>query len=178
MLDRTAFSLHIDSFDCQKNSKKCCQIVAQNTIFVAQDVRLAWRESFCYKLLHLATFTNIRQQNMSSNFRLEKTCHFCGVKYIAKTTVTQFCSDNCAKRAYKVRLREKKVQDAIKEENSIRSYNSVVSQKEFLSIKETAQLMGASRWTVYRLIENGKLKVAKLQRRTIIRRSEIDNLFK
>ena len=38
--------------------------------------------------------------------------------------------------------------------------------------------MGASRWTVYRLIENGKLKVAKLQRRTIIRRSEIDNLFK
>ena len=69
---------------------------------------------------------------MSSNIRLEKMCHFCGVKYIAKTTVTQFCSDNCAKRAYKVRLREKKVQDAIKEENSISSYNSVVSQKEFL----------------------------------------------
>lgn len=115
---------------------------------------------------------------MSSNIRLEKTCQFCGNKFTAKTTVTKFCSDNCAKRAYKVRVRETKIQEAIKEENSIRIYNPILSQKEFLSIKETAQLMGASRWTIYRLIENGKLKAAKLQRRTIIRRSEIDNLFK
>jgi excisionase family DNA binding protein len=114
---------------------------------------------------------------MSSNIRIEKTCHFCGNKFTAKTTVTQFCSDNCAKRAYKVRIREKKMQEAIKEESSGVYYNPLLTHKEFLSIKETAQLIGASRWTIYRLIESGKLKVAKLQRRTIVRRADIDNLF-
>ena len=115
---------------------------------------------------------------MSSNIRLEKTCQFCGNRFVAKTTVTQFCSDNCAKRAYKVRIRQQKIQEAIREENTSVFYNPALSQKEFLSIKETAQLMGASRWTVYRLIENGKLKATKLQRRTILKREDIDNLFK
>lgn len=115
---------------------------------------------------------------MSSNIRIDKTCQFCGNKFVAKTTVTQFCSDNCAKRAYKVRIRDKKIQEAIKEESTSAFYNPVLSQKEFLSIKETAQLMGASRWTIYRLIENGKLKATKLRRRTILRREDINELFK
>jgi excisionase family DNA binding protein len=115
---------------------------------------------------------------MSSNIRLEKTCQFCGNKFVAKTTVTQFCSDNCAKRAYKVRIREKKIQEAIIEENANALYNPVLSQKEFLSINETAQLMGASRWTIYRLIHAGRLNATKLRRRTILKRKDIDNLFK
>jgi excisionase family DNA binding protein len=160
------------------SSKTVAQLLPNILFSLPKPLRWPERGRFCYIQLPPATYPNIRQQNMSSNIRLDKTCHFCGVKYIAKTTVTQFCSDNCAKRAYKVRVREQKVQAAIKEENSIRPYNPVVSQKEFLSIKETAQLVGASRWTIYRLIENGKLKAAKLQSRTIIRRSEIDNLFK
>ncbi|MFC0775296.1 helix-turn-helix domain-containing protein [Terrimonas alba] len=114
---------------------------------------------------------------MSSNLRIDKICRFCGAGFTAKTTVTQFCSDNCAKRAYKARIREQKILDVIKEENSTSFYNPLVAQKEFLSIKETAQLIGASRWTIYRLIENGKLRAAKLQRRTIVKRTDIDKLF-
>ena len=80
---------------------------------------------------------------MSSNIRLEKTCQHCGKKFTAKTTVTQFCSDNCAKRAYKARLRSAKVDAAIQKENEVKPFNPVVNQKDFLSIKETTQLVGA-----------------------------------
>ena len=134
--------------------------------------------NLCYTWQHAATVTSKKQQTMSSNIRIDKTCQFCGNRFVAKTTVTQFCSDNCAKRAYKVRIRDKKIQEAIKEESTSAFYNPALSQKEFLSIKETAQLMGASRWTIYRLIENGKLKATKLRRRTILRREDINELFK
>ncbi len=46
------------------------------------------------------------------------------------------------------------------------------------SIDETCQLVGASRWTIYRMIDKGSLKVGKLGSRTIIKRQEIDKLFK
>lgn len=114
---------------------------------------------------------------MSSSIRLEKTCNFCGTKFIAKTTVTQFCSDNCAKRSYKKRKREGKILNAIDREKQMHPFNPIVKQKEFLSIDESCQLLGASRWTIYRLIENGRVKAAKLGTRIVVPRKEIDNLF-
>lgn len=48
---------------------------------------------------------------MSSNIRVPKICQLCGAEFIAKTTVTKFCGDNCAKRAYKKRKREQKVKE-------------------------------------------------------------------
>lgn len=156
----------------------CCLFVARVLDLLPKPMQ--WPESarLCYILLQPTTPAINKQQNMSSNLRIDKTCRFCGVRFVAKTTVTQFCSDNCAKRAYKARIREQKIVEIMKEENSTTFFNPLVTQKEFLSIQETAQLIGASRWTIYRLIENGKLKAAKLQRRTIIRRVDIDNLFK
>jgi len=115
---------------------------------------------------------------MSSNIRLQKTCQHCGNRFTAKTTVTQFCSDTCAKRAYKQRKRGEKIEVAIKEEFEQKPFNPIVNQKEFLSVKETCQLIGASRWTIYRLIDGGNLKASKLGSRTIIARTEINNLFK
>lgn len=115
---------------------------------------------------------------MSSNIRLEKTCKFCCTKFTAKTTVTQFCSDNCAKKAYKKKKRDEKIEVSIKKEIENTSFNPIISLKEFLSIDETCQLIGASRWTIYRMIDKGSLKVGKLGSRTIIKRQEIDNLFK
>lgn len=114
---------------------------------------------------------------MSSNIRLQKTCNYCGEKFTAKTTVTQFCSDNCAKRAYKKRKRDEKVEVAVKQEAEKAIYNPAISQKEFLSIEEACQLINASRWTIYRLIEKGTIKAAKLGRITRIPRSSINHLF-
>ena len=134
------------------------------------------------KMLHPATHCNSqlhKATKMSSNIRLEKTCNFCGNRFTAKTTVTQFCSDNCAKRAYKQRKRSAKIETAIQAEKQkvVTSFNPVVVQKDFLSIDETCQLLGASRWTIYRLIDKGQLKAGKLGSRTIISRVAIDNLF-
>jgi excisionase family DNA binding protein len=114
---------------------------------------------------------------MSSKMYLDKTCQYCGNHFVARTTVTKFCSDECAKRAYKVRIRDQKIQATIDLDNTIRPCNPVISQKEFLSIRETTILIGASRWTIYRLIENGRLKVAKFGRRTVVKRAEIEKLF-
>ena len=114
---------------------------------------------------------------MSSNIRLQKTCNYCGEKFTAKTTVTQFCSDNCAKRAYKKRKRDEKIEVAVQQEAEKTMYDPAVSQKEFLSVDEACQLINASRWTIYRLIEKGTLKAGKLGRITRIPRSSINNLF-
>ncbi len=100
------------------------------------------------------------------------------MSFIAKTTVTQFCSHNCARSAYKARIKTIKIEEAIEKDNHLRPFNPIVNQKEFLSIKETCQLIGASRWTIYRMIDAGSIKAAKLGSRTIISRKGINNLFK
>ena len=110
--------------------------------------------------------------------RIEKTCQYCGNSFTAKTTVTKFCSTDCAKKAYKVRVRLNKIESAVKEEESSSIFNPIVSQKDFLNIKEAGHLLGASRWTIYRLIEAGRLKATKIGVRTIIKRNEIEKLFK
>jgi excisionase family DNA binding protein len=115
-------------------------------------------------MLHPATSCNnqLQQATMSSNIRLQKTCQYCGERFTAKTTVTQFCSDDCAKRAYKKRKRDEKVEAAIKQETEKALYNPAIAQKEFLTVEEACQLINASRWIIYRLIEKGELKAGKL----------------
>ena len=112
---------------------------------------------------------------MSSNIRIEKTCLYCGETFIAKTTVTKHCSNNCAKKAYKKRKRQEKLQ-TVDISPSVVSENGVQS-KNFLSIQDACKLLGTSRWTIYRMIDRKQLKSAKFGRRTIIKRTDIENLF-
>jgi len=115
---------------------------------------------------------------MSSNISINKVCQYCGIEFVAKTTVTKFCSDDCAKRAYKLRLRTEKLEQSTKEsEKEISAINLPINTKEFLNINEAGQLLGASRWTIHRLIKKGQLTVTKIGSRTIILRKSIDNLF-
>jgi excisionase family DNA binding protein len=61
----------------------------------------------------------------------------------------------------------------------IKSGNFInLRDKEFLSVQEAAILVGASRWTIQRMIQRDEIKAGKLGRRTIIPRAAIDNLFK
>ncbi len=131
---------------------------------------------------------------MSSTIKLPKFCNHCGKAFIAQKTTTQFCGHPCASRAYKKRKREEKVNAEFKNQQSkIVSASPVVAtetlsnpiagnhtnlrDKEFLSILEVATLLGASRWTIQRMIKSNRLPVAKLGSRTIIKRASIDNLF-
>lgn len=115
---------------------------------------------------------------MSSNIRLQKTCQFCGEIFTAKTTVTLFCSDDCAKRAYKKRKRDEKINAAVKQETERSTHNTGISQKEFLTVDEACQLIHASRWTIYRLIDRGELRAGKVGRNTRIPRCAINELLK
>jgi excisionase family DNA binding protein len=132
---------------------------------------------------------------MSSTIKIPKFCQHCGQAFVAQTTTTRFCGHKCASRAYKQRKREEKVQTTLSDQiKSVTSANSENLQslqslpiqtgnfinlrdKEFLSVQEAAILLGASRWTIQRMIQREDIKAGKLGRRTIIPRSEIDNLF-
>jgi excisionase family DNA binding protein len=115
---------------------------------------------------------------MSSNIRIERICQYCGKDFIARTTVTQCCSDACAKRLYKSRKKQEKVEASHEQTKAIREEPAAaLNAKEFLSITETCQLMGLSRWTVWRAINSNKLPGVKVGRRTIIKRSHLDQLF-
>lgn len=122
---------------------------------------------------------------MSSNIQIPKTCEYCGKAFIAKTTVTKCCSDNCSKRAYKARKRQDKIQSTIERElqknKSNPSENNAptlsLNSKDFLSITDASQLIGVSRWTIQRMIKRGELKAVQFGRKHIIKRSQIENLF-
>ena len=121
---------------------------------------------------------------MSTNIRLAKNCEFCGKDFIAKTTVTKYCGDPCAKRAYKAKKRKQKIGGA--KNASKRSFPKpaeghleTIQEKDFLTVSEVATLLRISKPTIYRLIKEGNLKAVKFsERSTRIKRSDIDNLFK
>lgn len=132
---------------------------------------------------------------MSSNLKIPKYCTFCGQAFVAQTTTNRFCSHKCSQRVYKKRKRDEKVLETLKEQinsatfaksQNLQSLQTSPIQtstflslkgKEFLSVQEASILLGASRWTIQRMIQRSELKTAKLGRRTIIPRTEIYNLF-
>jgi len=115
---------------------------------------------------------------MSSNIRINRICQYCSKEFTARTTVTKYCSDKCSKSAYKARKRAEKVEQSNAETKQIK--NLPIEQlkvKEFLSITEVCLLVGISRRTVYRLIEQGDLKKIKVGSRTLIKRSALNRLL-
>jgi excisionase family DNA binding protein len=115
---------------------------------------------------------------MSSNIRIKRVCQHCGKDFIAKTTSTQYCGDNCAKRAYKVRKRAEKIEASNKETAGSKSNLDVIKQKEFLTVRDASVLLNCSIRAVYYFIENKDIKATNLsERKTLIKRSEIDKLF-
>ena len=112
---------------------------------------------------------------MSSNIRVERICQHCGKGFTARTTVTRYCGDACSKKAYKERLKASKIEASNQETRRIKNRPvEELKAKAFLSIADTCKLIGISRRTVYRMIERGELITGKAGRRTIIRRSDLE----
>jgi excisionase family DNA binding protein len=116
---------------------------------------------------------------MSSNIRLTRICQHCGNEFTAKTTVTQYCSDHCAKRAYKARIKAGKIDKSNSELLSIKQRPiEEVKAKDFLTVPDVAMLLNCSKRTAYYLIKRGNLKAVNIsERKTLIKRSDIDKLF-
>jgi len=115
---------------------------------------------------------------MSSNIEVQRICQHCEQEFIARTTVTKYCSKVCASKASKARKRAEKIKRSNTETTRIITQPiEQLKAKEFLSIKEVCQLVGISRRTVYRLIEQGDLKKIKVGSRTLIKRSALNRLL-
>ena len=115
---------------------------------------------------------------MSSNIKVQRICQHCGNEFTARTTTTLYCSHRCNSAAYKAKQRAGKVEQSNKETQRIKSQPiEELKAKAFLSIAETCKLIGISRRTVYRMIERGELITGKAGKRTIIRRSDLEQLL-
>src|SRR6187397_2129111 len=107
---------------------------------------------------------------MSSNMRILKICDYCKKDFIAKKTSSKTCSDDCAKRLYKLNQRNKKIhQEELKteikrkpeayiQEAQIRS----IQAKENLTLKEAAFYLNITPLTLRRWIFSGKVRSNKL----------------
>ena len=108
---------------------------------------------------------------MSSNISIQRICKQCNTEFTAKTTVTQFCSTDCGKKAYKIKERNRKIEASNTQtvQTKIKSIE-ILNSKEFLTVSDVASLLNCSIRTVYYLIENGTvMSVNLLKRKTIIR---------
>jgi len=127
---------------------------------------------------------------MSSNIRIKKVCQHCKQLFIAKTTVTKFCSLTCSQRNYKKRMKESKITKAILEANqqiAIRYDDAALmnnlSQTEeklkndWLNIQDVAELLGVGKRTLFRLVKNEKLPKLKIGRRLVFNKQEVLNYF-
>jgi excisionase family DNA binding protein len=118
---------------------------------------------------------------MSSNIRIKKKCQLCNSDFIAKTTVTKYCGDNCAKLAYKARKRAEKINKSkasTVKSQSTKTELSDIQQKDYLTVKEASLLLGCSSKTIYRMVTKNTIQAINLgERMTRIKRTEIDTLF-
>jgi predicted DNA-binding protein YlxM (UPF0122 family) len=116
---------------------------------------------------------------MSSNFTVQRMCEHCKGVFNAKTTVTRFCSRLCNRRSNKLKQRNNlmvgvDLQVASMLERPIKQLQA----RDFLSVGQTAKLLGTSETMVYNMINGGRLWAVNLsKRKTIIQRKEIDGLF-
>lgn len=127
---------------------------------------------------------------MSSNIRIKKVCHHCDKTFIAKTTVTKFCSDDCAKRNYKKRQKEQKVTTAILETNeSINEKHfqpkpattllpSVEHlQRDWVNAQHMAELLGVAERTFFRLLKDPVMPRLKIGRKLLFNKQEVFEYF-
>lgn len=116
---------------------------------------------------------------MSSKIEVQRICQYCNKEFTARTTVTQYCGDTCAKRAYKARLKVSKIEASDKQTQQIKNQPfEELKNKEFLTVREVARLLNCSVRSTYYYIESGTIKAVNFgQRITRVKRSEIDKLF-
>lgn len=116
----------------------------------------------------------------TSNIRIKKVCEWCGKEFEAQKCTTRFCCKRCAEHAYKERQRQQRKRETETKviETIICEKEKAVEDKVYLSVQETADLMGVKRNAIYQLIYRGKLKAYRLTSRvTRISRKDIEDVL-
>lgn len=106
----------------------------------------------------------------------QKTCEYCGKQFTAQKSSTRFCSKSCADRANKERIR-KWTQTVVETKDRIESIQNSQSFGDILSPRTLALYLGVSLRTAYRYLENGMIPAITTNKKTFVRRSDVDKLF-
>jgi excisionase family DNA binding protein len=119
-----------------------------------------------------------RLSYMSSNIRLNRICEFCNGSFVARTTVTRFCGDDCAKRSYKARKRLASIEKSNQQtQKSVVDTMDKILMKPFLTKQEASSILGVSVRTLDRLSKKGQVYYHHVGRRVIINRDQLLNSF-
>jgi len=111
----------------------------------------------------------------ASSIKIKKTCEWCGQEFYAQRVITRFCCKQCNSKSYKAELRKAQVAEATK---AIEKENSQSRDKEFMSVRDAAQLLGITARSTYNLIYRGQLKASKLSSRmTIVTKESINEML-
>ena len=111
--------------------------------------------------------------------KIKRICAWCGKEFIAQKTTTACCSKQCANALYKKRKRD----EAIKTNNQSIEKKieekpiTIIKDKPFLTITETAIYLGVTRPTIYGYIKRCELKVIRLGFKYFLKKEDIDKLF-
>lgn len=118
---------------------------------------------------------------MSSNIQVLKICDYCKKEFIAKKTTTKTCSDDCAKRFYKLKQKNSKIAQVEIETAVKRKHKAIISEdavkaiqaKEFLTLKEAALLLNVSPLTLRRWTLAGKVRSQKVGKKHCFERRQL-----
>ena len=113
--------------------------------------------------------------------RILKVCDYCKNEFIAKKTTSKTCSDDCAKRLYKLNQRNKKIAQAVLKTEIKRSPTAVITEdqikaiqaKEYLTLKEGAIFLNISTLTLRRWTLAGKILSQKIGRKHLFRKQDL-----
>src|SRR5665647_924420 len=119
---------------------------------------------------------------MSSNIKIVKICEYCQEEFIAKTTTTKCCSDNCSKRFYKLKIKNDKIAQAELKTEIKRKPKAFITEEEIkviqakqnLTLKEAAILLNITPLTLRRWTLDGKVNSQKVGKKHLYMR---ENLF-
>ena len=108
---------------------------------------------------------------------VKRICQWCGKPFIAQKTTTNYCSPQCSKRAYKHRMRERRLE--LRELQDLIEVKSKLDHQDYFTFAQAAQLMGVSRQYIYKLVKEEKLRASRISARmSIIRRADIELMLK
>ncbi len=121
---------------------------------------------------------------MSSNMQIVKICEYCSKEFIAKKTTTKCCSDDCAKRFYKLNKRNDKIAQADLKTEIKRQPKAfiteeelrVIQAKQYLTLKEAAVLLNISPLTLRRWTLDGKMDANKVGKKWMFKATVLNPL--
>ena len=115
---------------------------------------------------------------MKNRTEYKKVCEYCGEKFISYRYSTRFCGVKCNDRNIQAKRRAE-VKEKYKNKPKQPKFRKPKPpiHPEFLSISATAQFLGISRPTVYKMIETEQLKPIRISERVVrIKKSDINQL--